>query len=77
MLPAVGCQFCPLECSAHGKPESASLSGQGDPRKLFCEADNSVRVVVVNETERYIYDRHLHPQLQTDTRPEIADLIER
>ena len=72
-----GCQFCQLECPTHRKAESAAFSGQSYSGQLVGNANNRVRIVVIDQAERYVHDRHLNPQLQSNARPEVTDLVER
>lgn len=48
------------------KPEAASLARKKNSRKLFSNAELAVRVVIIDQTERDVDDRHLNTKLKSD-----------
>ena len=66
-----------LECASHCEPESAPLPGQEQPRCFFGKTKDSVRIIVIDQTERNIDNRHLNSGLNTETRPKIPKFVKR
>ena len=66
-----------LKCPADRKPETITLAGQKQPRKLFGKSDFRVWVVIINQAERNVDYRNLNAQFQADARTKIAESIKR
>ena len=65
-----------LECASYREPEAVPLSWKEEAREFLGETEFGIRVVVVDQAERNVDDRDLNAKLDTDARPEIAEIVE-
>ena len=75
----IRCQFfrpSELESPADRKPESISLTGQENSRGFLGHTEFCIRIVVIDQAERYVNDRNLDSQLEAEAGSEISDLAE-
>ena len=66
--------FKNLKRPADGKFETASLSWQVYAGQFLRETKLTVRVVIIDQAKRHIYDRHLNTQFNSHAGPEITEL---
>ena len=66
--------FKHLKRPTNGKFESATLSWQENTRQFLSKSKLSVRIVIIDQAKRHIYDRHLNAKLDADAGFEITDL---
>ena len=65
-----------LESSSDRETPAASFSGNRKVRQLRRKPEFSVRIVIINKTERNVYDRHLDADLDADARAKVAETVE-
>ena len=55
-----------LERSSDREPEPVTLAGQVNTGQFLGKSDLCVRVVIIDQAERHVDDRHLDPELKAD-----------